>query len=118
MKIINIILFLLFACFAFVQYDDPDSFLWIMIYGIVALISLFRVFGLFRRQMVFLLLIVIGLYTLLHAPSFWQWLMSNDKQELFGDMIYDKPYIEGTREFLGLVLADLSLAFHLYWQKV
>ncbi len=67
--------------------------------------------------MVFLLLIAIGVFTLLHIPSFWQWIISNDKSDLFGEMAYDQPYIEGTREFLGLLMADMALAFHLYWKR-
>ncbi len=118
MKVIYFIFFTLFAVFAAVQFNDPDSFIWIITYGVVALVSLLRLFGIFQRTMVFILMILVGLYALLHVQYFWEWLVTSNKGELFGEMIYEKSYIEGTREFLGLVLADLTLAFHLYWKNI
>jgi hypothetical protein len=106
---------LVFGIFAAVQFNDPDSFLWIVIYGVIALVSVLRIFGIFQKGMVFFLLIAIGLFTLLHAPYAWEWLTSSDQTELIGKMITEKPFLEGTREFFGLVLADLALAFHLYY---
>jgi len=117
MKIINILIFLLFALFTGWQFNDPDSFIWVTIYGVVSLIAILKVFGIFQRNMVFLIMVALGLYALVHAPYFWEWLTTPNKNEIVGEMVYKKPYIEGTREFLGLVIADLSLAFHLYWKK-
>ena len=37
----------------------------------------------------------------------------DNKSELFGEMVYEKPYLEGTREFLGLVLAAITFLFQL-----
>ncbi|MFY0685561.1 MAG: transmembrane 220 family protein [Cyclobacteriaceae bacterium] len=118
MKVINFCLFLLFALFTYVNLNDPDPFLWVLIYGAVALISLLRIFGIFYKSTVFILMIALGVYALLFVPSFWEWLTTDNKSELFGEMVYEKPYIEGTREFGGLVIADMALALQLYWKKL
>jgi hypothetical protein len=113
-KAIDIFLFLLFGVFAALQYNDPDAFLWVVIYGVVALVSLLRVFGVFQRGMVFLLLIAIGLFGLLHAPYFYQWITADHARDIASAMDDDKQYLEGTREFFGLLLAAICLAYHLY----
>ena len=118
MKIAYIVLFVIFLSFSAVQLNDPDPFIWTTIYGVVAMVSLLSLFGIFQRSMVFLLMILVGTYALIHFHYFWDWLLSNNKGEIFGEMIYEKAYIEGTREFIGLVLADLTLAFHLYWKHI
>lgn len=41
------------------------------------------------------------------------WIQIEHKEELFGKMVYEKPYLEGTREFLGLFIAPAGL-FYLY----
>ncbi len=107
--IVNGILFVLFGLFAIVQINDPDPFLWVMIYGVTGVTALLRIFGIFQRTMVMIILVLIGIYALLHLPSFWYWLTHSNKSALFGEMIYDKPHIEGTREFLGLVIAAIGL---------
>jgi hypothetical protein len=41
------------------------------------------------------------------------WIQIEHKEELFGKMVYEKPYLEGTREFLGLLIAVAGM-FYLY----
>ena len=118
MKITNGVLFLIFTSFALVNLNDPDPVLWVVIYGTVALTCLLRIFNMFFRGMTMILMILIGLYALVHLPYFLEWLNTPNKSEIFDEMVYEKLDIEGTREFLGLVLADLTLAFQLYWKRV
>jgi hypothetical protein len=40
------------------------------------------------------------------------WLQVENKEAIFGEMVYEKPYLEGTREFLGLLIGALSLLYH------
>ncbi len=108
MKIVNIFIFVLFAVFAVVQLNDPDPFLWFTIYLLVALIALLKIFGIFPRYTVRIFFILICAYALLHFPDFWYWLTHDNKSLLFGEMIYDKPHIEGTREFMGLSMAAIA----------
>ena len=41
------------------------------------------------------------------------WIQIENKNEIFGEMVYEKTYLEGTREFLGLFICDLSLLYQL-----
>ena len=38
-------------------------------------------------------------------------------EEIFGEMVYEKPYLEGSREFLGLLLAALGILYQLKKSK-
>ena len=110
MKAYNITMALLFGLFAYFQINDPDPFLWVTIYGVVGLVSLLRIFNIFQSTMTLIILTLILLYAALHFSSFWHWLTHDNKSELFGSMIYDKPHVEGTREFLGLLMAGMALS--------
>ena len=118
MKIIYGGFFILFTVLTISQFTASNAFLWIIIYGITALTSLLRIFGVWFRNMVFLLLIAIGVYTLLFIPFFWEWVTSGNKFQIIGELDEEYDYLEGTRDFFGLLLVDLSLAFHLYWRRI
>jgi hypothetical protein len=49
---------------------------------------------------------------------FLDWLSRDDRSELFGEMVCKKPYIESTREFLGLLIAIGSLLYLLKSKKI
>ncbi len=112
-KIIKAFLGLLFIAFAAVQYNDPDPYAWIAIYGIVGLIFLISIIKPVTKRAVGFLIIALLVYSLTFIPGFWEWLSRPEKAEIFGEMIYDRPYIEQTREFLGLLIACSAL-FYLY----
>ena len=116
-KIINVFLSIMIGYFVYVNLNDPDPILWVMIYGVVGLVLLLRVFNLFHRQGTFILMVVIGIYSMTYLPYVLDWLRSNYHGELFGEMVETKPYIEGTREFGGLLIANLTLVYNLFLVK-
>jgi hypothetical protein len=91
--------------FAYVQFNDPDPVVWILIYGIVAVLLGLSNFLTLPKIVLYVVMAGLILFALFHAGYFLDWLRSEDKSELFGEMVYEKPYIEGTREFLGLLIA-------------
>ena len=110
-KALNITLAVLFALFAYVQLNDPDPIVWFSIYfvvGLLALISAFRSLPMILLYAVFAGLV---LYSGLHFPHLVQWLVSEEPGDLFGEMTDDKYYIEGTREFLGLLIAIAAIVY-------
>ena len=111
-KIISFLLFLLYALFAYFQLNDPDPVLWVILYGIVALFSLTRVFGYYNLKLVIGMMIVLGIYSLIYVPGVIEWLGQPNKEELFGAMYKDKMYIEESREFIGLMIALAGLFYH------
>lgn len=112
-NVIKSILFIIFALFAIVQLNDPDPIHWFTIYGLVALISLIAIFRNIPKLLIYILSFALLVYAGYHFLYFIEYLQIEDKKELFGEMVYEKPYLEGTREFLGLVLAAAALLFQL-----
>ena len=110
-KWINWILFLLFTTFAYVQLNDPDPYVWVLIYGLVAI--LFGLSNFLRVPGWVLQIMIVGIliFAMFHLGYFYDWLISDEKSELFGEMVYKKPHVEGTREFLGLLIAALAILF-------
>ena len=104
-KIKNLILFILFVIFAVLQLNDPDGKLWFSIYFIVSLICLFNTFKPVPKSILILSIIALMSYSVFHFSLFIDYLNTENKKEIFGEMVYDKPYLEGTREFIGLLLA-------------
>ena len=117
MKWIDGFLGALFLLFAVVQYNDPDPFLWMMIYGMVGVISILKIFDRFPRGTVLLFLLAVGAYTLLHIGHVIDWLTIENSGNLLTGMSEERPYIEGSREFFGLLMADLALAYHLFYKR-
>jgi len=112
-NVIKSIIFIIFTLFAIVQLNDPDPIHWFTIYGSVALISLIAIFRNIPKLLIYILSFALLVYAGYHFLYFIDYLQMEDKKELFGEMVYEKPYLEGTREFLGLVLAAVALLFQL-----
>lgn len=111
-RVISVILLIVFGLFAFWQVNDVDPGLWVTVYGLVALISLLRLFNVYSRPITILLMIIFLIYSFWYIGGVIDWLGSPDKGAVFGTMNPEQPYIEETREFLGLILAFLGLLFH------
>jgi len=111
MKIISILLSLLFILFALVQYNDPDPWSWILLYGYIAVISGFAALGRYNKAIIGagIAICIVGLCFLL--PDFINW-VNTGAESIVENMKAEKPHIELTREFLGLGVCLLVLCFH------
>ena len=116
-KIKNLILFILFVIFAVLQLNDPDGKLWFSIYFIVSLICLYNTFKPVPKSILVLSIIALMSYSAFHFSLFIDYLNTENKEEIFGKMVYDKPYLEGTREFIGLLLAALGIMYQIKIRK-
>lgn len=107
-KIINILLALLFALFAFFQVNDPDAISWVILYGYVAVMAGMAAFNRFNLALLIPGIVIFTLYFLYLTPSIIDWFASDDN--LVGvEMTNNKPYIENTREAFGLLMALVAL---------
>jgi len=104
-------MFVIFALFAYVQLNDPDPVIWFLVYGLVSLLFLISMFKTVPEIVLYAVMAGLLIFSLFHVGYFFEWIISNDKSELFGKMVYEKPYIEGTREFLGLFIAIGALLY-------
>ncbi|MFD1162392.1 transmembrane 220 family protein [Hwangdonia seohaensis] len=116
-KIINYILCVLFIIFAVIQLNDPDSLLWFSIYFIVAIICLYNSFKPIPKPLLIIILVALLIYSAFHFSLFIDYLNTENKEEIFGEMVYDKPYLEGTREFIGLLIAAFGIFYQLRIRK-
>ncbi len=113
MKIFNGVFATLFLGFAALQYNDPDPLVWISIYmAMVAVCS----FALKQRSFKILnaiLALVYIAYAAILTPALLTWWESEDRGLLFDDLAKMQfPYIEETREFLGLIICLGVLAIN------
>lgn len=117
-KIKNLILFLLFAIFALLQLNDLDGELWFSIYLIVSLLCLYNTFKAIPKSILILSIIALMTYSAFHFSLFIDYLNTENKEEIFVEMVYDKPYLEGTREFIGLLLAAFGIMYQVKIRKL
>jgi len=118
MKITNFILALIFLLFAFVQINDPDPVLWILIYGNMAVLCVLAMFKMRFIYWIAATIVLYGIYAALLINGAWEWLQSPDRSLLFDDIAkMQYPYIEETREFLGLFICISVAVFHLLSNK-
>lgn len=116
-SILNAALTLIFLLFALVQLNDPDPAIWFSIYLLTAVLCAVSIFREIPLALLYGFGLVMLFYAAMHLEFAIEWLMSEDKSELFGEMQEDKYYLEGTREFLGLLIALTTLVFLIKQQK-
>jgi len=113
MKISNGVLAILFFVFAGLQLNDPDPWLWIGIYGMVAVLCGINAIGLYFPKVILTAILVTLLGIGWYLPSFISWI-SNGMDSITSSMKAESPYIELVREGLGLVLILVTLIW-VYW---
>lgn len=113
MRIVNFILAVMFLTFAFVQINDPDPVIWILIYGSMAVFSIMAIFEFYPKKFIIGFLVLLALYSLAYVPGVLEWLRKDNKALLFDDLAKMQfPYIEEAREFLGLLICIVVLVFY------
>ena len=110
MRIVNFILAVMFLLFAFVQINDPDPVIWILIYGAMAVLCIMAIFEFYPTKFTIGLLVLYVLYSIVYIPGVLEWLRQENKAMLFDDVAkMQYPYVEEAREFLGLVICIIVL---------
>lgn len=114
MRIFSFVLAVMFLVFAFVQVNDPDPIIWILIYGSMAVVCVLAAFNIFPRKFLILLGTVFALYSIYYFPGVEEWIHSNDKSMLLDNVAkMEFSYIEESREFLGLAICVAVIIFYL-----
>ncbi len=116
-KIISTILTLIFLSMAAVQYNDPDPLLWMAIYGYVAMISAFAIFEKYNVQLIAVGWLVCLGGSLYLMQSVFEWLLKHRLADIMREMSPDQPYIEESRECLGLMISLSVLTYYYFMAK-
>lgn len=113
MKIFNIVSAILFLLFVYVQFNDPDPILWILIYGSMAVVCIMAVLNKYYKMVYIILLVLFVGISATYIPSVLVWLQQDDRTALFDEVAkMEHLYIEETREFLGLMICVGVLIFY------
>ncbi len=106
--IARLILGILFIAFAAVQYNDPDPWIWILVYSVVGVICLWNVRHAITKPIILGLTIIFAIATTWYVPMMMDWI-NDGMPSIIGEMKATTPHIEWMREFLGLFLCVITL---------
>jgi hypothetical protein len=120
MIVFNYIFAGLFTIFALLQINDPDPYVWIPIYGVVALICFFNAkkkYDRFAHLVILACCIIYGINLLIKSDSVVSWFNDHNAESLVENMKATKPWIENTREFGGLLIISIVTSINIFKHK-
>lgn len=112
MKAFNITFIVLFVIFAALQYNDPDPYIWVPIYLYAAFLCYQATRGRYVRGLYIAGLVLCGAYAaylFFDKTGVINWAAKHHAENLIHTMKADKPWIEETREFGGLLIVIIVL---------
>ena len=120
MKVFSLMFCLLFVFSAALQYNDPDPYLWIPIYMYGALLCWLA----FRNKYypkAYLIGIFIylayAIYLFFAKDGVLDWINKHNAEDIASTMKAEKPWIEETREFFGLIILIAVLSINFFYSK-
>jgi Ca2+/Na+ antiporter len=110
----------LFAFSAGLQYNDPDPYLWIPIYlyGTILCWLAFRnkfYPNAYLAGIIFYL--AYAVYLFFTKDGVWDWMTKHNAEDIAATMKAEKPWIEDTREFFGLVILIVVLLINFFYAR-
>ena len=114
MKVVNFLLAVMFLIFAFVQINDPDPLIWILIYGAMAVVCVMAIFSYYPLKFLVVVLVAYLAYSAFYYKGVMEWLKQDNKADLFDDIAkMEHWYIEEAREFLGLLICMIVVVIYI-----
>lgn len=110
LRIITALIFLLFAC---VQFNDPDSLIWIVVYIVTSIQSIISNKQFYRKWVDKLLIFLFSMFFISYIPSLFDW-VKDGFPSIVNEMHSVNLHIEIVRESLGILLCIISI---IYWRK-
>ena len=118
MKIFNLIFVFLFVLFAALQYNDPDPYIWMPIYLYAAALCWQASRKKFYPKAYIAGIIVYAVYAvykIFDQNGLLDWLELHHAENIAETMKAEKPWVEETREFFGLVILIVVLLIDLLY---
>ena len=116
-KIFNHLFFVLFIVCAFLQYNDPDPYIWMPIYLFSAIMCWFAARNKYFPRIYLAAISVFGLYALylfFTDDGVKDWIFEHQAEDIAASMKAEAPWIEDTREFFGLCIIMFVLALNYF----
>ena len=120
MKIFNIIFAVLFVLFAALQYNDPDPYIWVPIYLYAAVLCWQASRNKFYPKAFIAGIAVYSVYAvykIFDTNGLLDWINLHDAENITETMKADKPWVEESREFFGLVILIVVLVIDLVYAR-
>lgn len=105
---------ILFSAFAALQWNDPDPWLWIFIYGFAAFLCWSCHRGRLPMTAVRICIggcILYGAFLFFDKDGVASWIYEHRAESIVQTMKAEKPWIEKTREFGGLAIVVAVLSY-------
>jgi hypothetical protein len=120
MKVFNFFFCIIFILFAALQYNDPDPWVWIPIYLYAAVLCWLVFKGKFYPRAYVAGIIAYLIYAgflFFTKDGILDWFNKYNSQNITGTMQAEKPWIEQTREFFGLIILIVVLGVDYFYEK-
>lgn len=120
MKIFNIFFCFVFIIFAALQYNDPDPYVWIPIYLYTATLCFFAFRQKFYPAAYWLGIVIYTIYAaykVFDANGLIDWFTKHNAENIAETMKAEKPWIEETREFFGLIILIAVLLINYFYSR-
>lgn len=117
MTILNILFFIAFTGFAYVNLNDKDAPLWVSIYMLAAISCGLAAFKIYFPRVYLGLISFYVIYAVIlffTKDGVWDWATKYNRPGIAEAMQATKPYIEKTREFFGLLIISAALAVNYF----
>lgn len=120
MKFFNILFCLLFIISAGLQYNDPDPYVWIPLYGYGAVLCWLAFRGKYYPRAYLVGIVVYAVYAaylFFTTDGVLDWFNKHEAENIAQTMKAQKPWIEDTREFFGLIILIVVLGIDYIYAK-
>ena len=120
MKTFNIFFCFVFVLFAALQYNDPDPYLWMPVYLYTAIFCWLAFRNRFYPTAYLvgaILYAVYALYKVFDANGLIDWATKHHAENIAETMKAEKPWIEESREFFGLIILIVVLLINYFYAK-
>ena len=120
MKVFNLIFCLLFVFSAALQYNDPDPYIWMPIYMYSAVLCWLAFRNKYYPKAYLIgIFIYLGyaIYLFFGKDGVLDWISEHNAEDIASTMKAEKPWIEETREFFGLIILIVVVSIDYFYAK-
>lgn len=120
MKLANLLFTLLFLVAAYLQLNDSDPILWFSLYlsgAIICTLALFRKVPLAVLWFAVAVYSIYAIYLFISPDGVLSWYREHAAENIAQSMKAEKPWIEATREFFGLLILCAAVILNLLFSK-
>lgn len=120
MKAFNVVFIIVFIIFAALQYNDPDPYIWMPIYLYGAWLCYQAYHKKYNSKLYiagFVVYLGYALFLLLDKTGVINWATQHNAINIAAQMKADKPWIEETREFFGLLIIVGVMLANMFWLR-